>query len=85
MPLADSMPISNRWVSAEPQIYRSRFTPIDDNWWMGTPPVLLNALSAANGGGFVLRRAAANLTGDPRDDLDYRSHSLGGCRHRDFT
>lgn len=35
-----SMPIGNRFVATEPQRY-GRFTPIDDNWWMGTPAVML--------------------------------------------
>jgi hypothetical protein len=39
-PPAPSMPIGDRFVHGEPQVYRSRFTPQDDNWWMGTPAVL---------------------------------------------
>jgi hypothetical protein len=41
-PPPGSMPIGNRFVHGEPQIYRSRFTLQDDNWWMGTPLVLLD-------------------------------------------
>jgi hypothetical protein len=40
-----SMPIGNRFVHAEPQAYRSRLTPQDDNWWMSTSPVLLQHIA----------------------------------------
>jgi hypothetical protein len=39
-PPAPSMPIGNRYVHAEPQSYG--YTPQDDSWWMGMPPVLRN-------------------------------------------
>jgi len=45
-PPAPSMPIGNRVVRTEPQ-YHSRYTPQDDNWWMGSPLILLASPAAS--------------------------------------
>ena|ERR1700722_2533662 len=39
-----SMPIGHRYVHPEPQNF-TRFTPIDDNWMMGSPRVILDSVS----------------------------------------
>lgn len=39
------MPIGNRFVHSEPQGYRRYPRQGEDNWWLGTPRVLLDAVT----------------------------------------